>query len=394
MSVSSWNKLQPLQKIQAVHVDIMNSPIFATMGGVVCVGKFDLDEEIGTAGTDGCDVSYAPSFINEMPREELRYLVLHENFHKALHHCTEYHEVSTKYPKLTNKAMDYVVNGFIEEMDSEFKFVQRPTKIPPLVDPRFKDKSFIDVLRQLLREEEEPEDDGNGNGNGGFDIHKRGVGSAEIAKQLADAVKQGEIMAKKLRGSGSVNTNLSNTMQKRSTNWREHLRNFFVQICEGDDYSRFSPPNKLLQPHGILMPSHYSESTGEVVIACDTSGSMGGVYPTVFGEISRICLTATPKSVRIIWWEDTVAGEQVFTEKDYAGLAKLLKPAGGGGTRVSCVHEYIVEKKLNPKAVVYLTDGYIESDYTMHDCPTLWGVVDNESFVPRKGKVVQINSQQ
>jgi predicted metal-dependent peptidase len=96
--------------------------------------------------------------------------------------------------------------------------------------------------------------------------------------------------------------------------------------------------------------------------------------------------------VRVLWWESEVLGEQVFTAHDYDKLGKQLKPVGGGGTRLTCVAEYIAKHKLKPKAVIYLTDGYIESNYQLANFPTLFGVVDNDSFVPSKGKTVRIYS--
>ena len=61
---------------------------------------------------------------------------------------------------------------------------------------------------------------------------------------------------------------------------------------------------------------------------------------------------------------------------------------------MSCVAEYVREKQYKPKAVIYLTDGYIESNYSVCDgTQVLWGVVDNDHFVPSKGKAVRIYSE-
>jgi predicted metal-dependent peptidase len=147
-------------------------------------------------------------------------------------------------------------------------------------------------------------------------------------------------------------------------------------------------------PLGIILPSHFSEAIGEIVVACDTSGSMHGVYPVVFGEVARICQQMQPAKVRILWWDTKVAGDQTFTSKDYAQIAKLMVPKGGGGTTVSCVAAYLQEKKIKPKATIMLTDGYIESQYEVPPGPVLWGVVDNEGFTPRRGKKINIVSTQ
>lgn len=410
---STWNKMSLNDRIISCHVDISNSPKFAGLSGVVYVGEVRIDEGCETAGTDGRDVWYAPSFIEPLSRKQLRFLVLHESLHKALHHCSAYKSLCEKYPNLCNVAMDFVVNGTIEETDPQHEFIEHPTSVPPLLDPKFFGWSFVEVLQYLLKQtggkdlkdgEGACGDSGDGKGGNGvgkgkpMDKHVIGKLSGDVAtkteKEVTDALHQGKVLQKRLqnRGSGSSGSPLDNLIKKRDTNWREHLREWATSLCEGDEFSRFAPPNKRLLPLGVIMPSHFSESTGELIVACDTSGSMGGLYPVVFGEIARICENVLPDSVRVLWWEGSVVGDQVFKQHEYQNIARLLKPAGGGGTRVSCVAEYIEDNKLKPKGVLYLTDGYIESDYKLPEFPTLFGVVDNDHFVANKGKTVRIYS--
>ena len=200
------------------------------------------------------------------------------------------------------------------------------------------------------------------------------------------------MLAERLAGSKSAGNPLDRATQKRDTNWREHMREWITALCEGDDYSRFAPPNKRLLPLGVVMPSHFSEATGELIIACDTSGSMGGIYPTVFGEVARIVENVMPDSVRMLWWDSEVCGDQLFKPHEYAQIATLLKPAGGGGTSPNCVVEYIKTKKYQPKGVVWLSDGYLDGSDAKLDVPTLWGIVDNDHFVAPQGKTVRIYS--
>jgi len=392
----TWDKLTAPDKVIAVHVDISNNKDFAGLSGVVYVGDVKF-EDIGTAGTDGRDVYYDPAFVNTLSRKQLRYLVAHEALHKALMHCTNYAELSKKYPQLCNMAMDYVVNATIEEIDPNFTFVDRPTEPKPLIDPKYYGHSFIEVLQDLLRNPPPPPPEG-GNGDGTLDKHTFGkaeIGSKEakeLGTQIDDAIRQGKLLSDKLAGKGSRGGALDRATQKRDTNWREHMREWITALCEGDEYSRFSPPNKRLLPLGIVMPSHFSEATGELIIACDTSGSMNGIYPTVFGEIARIAQNVNPDGVRIVWWDTAVCGEQLFKPHEFDKIGSLLKPMGGGGTSPQCVVEYIRSKKYQPKGVVWLTDGYLDGSDGCVDVPALWGVVDNDHFKPPQGKAVRIYS--
>ena len=138
----SFDKLTPTQKIQAANIDCMRHPQFARLAGVIAMGKSEVRPGIPTACTDGKDKYYGEAFIEGFTRKQLRYLVLHENFHVALKHCVlpHYCDLFNKYKRTANAAADYVVNALIEELDPEFKFVERPTKVEPLVDAKFAGK--------------------------------------------------------------------------------------------------------------------------------------------------------------------------------------------------------------------------------------------------------------
>ena len=361
------------------------------------MGKRELKPGLRTAATDGLNMYFDPEFIEIQSREQLRYVMIHEAMHIGLRHCVAYPEVCKKYPQLSNMAMDYVVNGFIEEADPHRKWASHPTSVKPLLDPKYFGWSFLEVLHDLKTnpppESSEP-----------MDEHMQGTDSAtgqmteaeakQVEQAIDDAMRQGAIAAQKIAGKGKGNNPLEKSLHKRDTNWKQHLREFFEQIIQGDEYSRFCPPNKRMLASGFIMPSHFDLATGEIIVACDTSGSMYGILPIVFGEIAQICSSVRPERVRVIWWDGEVNSEQVFLPHEYEKIAQLVKPVGGGGTRVSCVAEYVREKQYKPKAVIYLSDGYIESNYNVVDgTQILWGIVDNDRFVPSKGKVVRIYSE-
>lgn len=391
---TTWEKMSLNERITAAHTDIMNHPEFALLSGVILSGKVQISDTIPTAATNGRDVKYGAAFMQPLNQKQVRYLVLHENGHKALKHCVWYRDIVRKHPRLSNIAQDYVINGMIEELDPAFKFVERPCK-GLCINSKYFGWGWIEVLQDLLKDGEEGGDKRNPDP---FDEHEDGSEEMdadeidELSDEIDEALRQGKIIVDRKRGESKGSNPLDALVKPRETNWREPLQEFIQSICAGHDNSRFCPPNKRLLASGFIMPSHFSESTGEIIVACDTSGSMTGVYPVVFGEIARICETARPESVRVIWWDSDVCGEQVFTEQNYGSIANLLKPSGGGGTYVSCVAQYIRYKEYKPKAVIYLTDGYIESSYVLPEVPCLWGVVDNQQFVPQRGKKLNINS--
>jgi predicted metal-dependent peptidase len=147
--------------------------------------------------------------------------------------------------------------------------------------------------------------------------------------------------------------------------------------------------NKRHMANDIYLPSVENESIGEIVVAIDTSGSIGGAEITEFAtELVSICDLCQPEVVRVLWWDTEVHGEQVFKD-NYSNIATLLKPMGGGGTHVSCVSDYVNKNKIKAECVLVFTDGYVESNIDWKiTSPTLWMVTQRKDFVPPVGKKV------
>jgi predicted metal-dependent peptidase len=129
---------------------------------------------------------------------------------------------------------------------------------------------------------------------------------------------------------------------------------------------------------------------GEVVVAIDTSGSIGQDQINAFaGELASICSAVSPEAVRVLWWDTMVHGEQLFTPDNYDRIGALLKPLGGGGTQVSCVSRHMIKNNINAECLVVFTDGFVE-DKIVWDMavPTLWLVTANKSWRPPAGQKV------
>ena len=391
----SFEKMTLNQRIQAANIDCMRHPKFALLAGVIMMGKSEVTDKLPTAATNGKDKLYGSAFIQDMTRKQLRYVVLHENFHVALKHCVLYKDIKKKWSRKVNKAQDYVINGLIEEMDPQFTFVERPTNVKPLIDPKFTGMSFQQVFN-LLPDPPDDEDKGDGDGDSPFDEHIDADNltheeQQDLERQIDDANRQGQMIARKLAGKEGGGRDIFGLASDRSTDWISALREFISSVSTGDDNSRFCPPNKRLLASGYLLPSHFTESVGELIIAADTSGSMGGFYKLLFGEVANICKQVKPANVRVLWWDTSVCADQAFKPDDYDQIATLLKPKGGGGTTPEVVTEYIAKHKIDAKAIVWLSDGYLGCDDPTTTMPSLWGVVGNDEFVAKHGKTLHIN---
>jgi predicted metal-dependent peptidase len=368
----------------------MNHPKFSTLSGAIMMGVNALQDGLPTAGTNGRDIYYGAEFVMRQSRKQLRYVQLHEATHIALRHCIEYTDLVKKYPRESNIAMDYVVNALIEQTDPMFVFVERPKDPVPLVDPKYFDRAFVDVLQDLLRNADPQQKQQQE-----FDTHMPAptdVDKEELQQAVQDALNHGDMVQKRLAGSSGSANPLHGLGVDRTTNWRNALREWVSTISKGDSYSRFNPPNRRFLPLGIIMPTHFDTTAGEIAILADSSGSMHSIYPVLFGEIANICRQANPDCVRLIWWDDKVRSEQVFKRGQYDTLAQALQPVGGGGTSPQAVTQYVQEKKYKLSGAIWLTDGYLDAKPTRVCSNELWGVFNNDFFKPAHGKVLRIHA--
>jgi predicted metal-dependent peptidase len=190
--------------------------------GVLSVGKVKFTDELPTAATNGRDVMYNPEFIKTLDDKELNYVVLHEALHKVYQHMHLWKKLWKENPMLANMAADYVVNYAIYEADEQSEIAKRPDSA--LFDLAYKGmttKQIFDMLKKVVTLL---------SNNAGHDTHDwEGAEQLsdeevkETAKQIDQALRQGEIIRGKMQG----NKNRSiNELLEPKVNWREQLRDF------------------------------------------------------------------------------------------------------------------------------------------------------------------------
>lgn len=401
----NWDLMTDEQRIAKCHFDFMRNEHFALLSGIVLTGDVVMRDDMPTAATNGYHCYYGRAFMRQQNNKQARWVVAHENFHKALRHCLPmYEQMVKRYPRESNIAMDYVVNGLIEQADPGHTFIEHPVGVTPYLDPKYYDWSFPKVLTDLIKNPP-PSKGGKGGGQGegvdSFDEHIPGEVDPKVVEkieqQINDALHQGEILRQQLKArskSGAGGSLEIGQIAERQTNWREHLLDFVSSVLKGNDIAKWSRINTRIfaaTQRKVILPTLWQESVGHVCINADTSGSMYGVYPVLFGEIARIIELVRPEKVTLIWWDTRVAKVQTFNPADYASIRGLLSPGGGGGTDPQVAVDYINQKKLDPQCVIWLTDGEIGDEPTDLHVPQIWGVVDG-TFTSKFGKTVHINS--
>lgn len=385
-------KLTEEQRVKKAHIALMKHPETALYSGVMMMGTTEvIDDAAVTAYTDGINKKYGRGFLNTVCKTdaEVAGLVLHENLHVALRHMINCRDLFKENRALANKAADYVVNGII--MAIKDKDV---VKLPEggLYDMRFANMSMREVYR-ILKEEQEEDEGGGGDGEYSFDEHDTdgpdGDGE-DINDKVDRALREGALLAGRL---GAEVPRVIEEALAPQVDWREVLKEFVSASTKGADEYTWRKFNRRVIANDIYLPSSENETVGEIVVAIDTSCSIGQAQLDEFGAtLKDICEAVTPEAVRVLWWDTKVHGEQMFMPDTYQSIGALLKPQGGGGTRVGCVPEYLNKKSVKAECLIVFTDGYVESDPVWSVAmPTLWLVTSRRGWTPPAGQLVMFN---
>ncbi len=411
------------QRIQKAIIDIMANPKYVALAGILMIGDRHVEddaEKCPTAYTNGRDETYGRAFVDSLNDAELRFLILHENYHKLYRHLTLWRWMFEQDAECANMACDYVINiKLVDDSKDNFATMTGALEIG-CFNEKYRDWDSARVFKDLQQNSKgggQGQGNGNGNGNGngkggsqqpnggksqgsgtGFDKHgwddakeMTAQEKTELAREIDEAIRQGALMAGK---TGSGGDREFGELLEAQIDWREALREFINSTCAGNDYSTWKKPNRRYIGANIYMPSGVTEKVGEIVIAPDTSGSTfaPGVLPAFLSEAKAICDTVKPERAHIIYWDTKVCQAEVYEHDELDKMIQSTKPKGGGGTTVEVVPAYLKDKNIKPQAVIVLTDGYLGGSWGQWDCPVLWCVIDNKSALPDCGATVHINS--
>lgn len=400
-------KLTAEQRLQKAAIDIMAHPRYMFLSGVLLIGTRTVRDDLPTACTNGRDEFYGRKFVESLNDKELRFLVIHEVYHKMYKHLTNLQHLFKLDASTANKACDYVINTQLVEENNGDRFA---TMTGPLTvgcyDLKYKGWDSVSVFRDLRENAEESggggqgeTGDGQGGASGeGFDQHDWEDAQAldpeerrQLERDIDEAVRQGVMAASKLGTGGD--RDFGELLQPQQ-DWREVLREFVQTTCTGHDYSTWRRPNRRYVASGMYMPSGVSETIGEIVIAPDMSGSIGPREITrMLSETKAIAEVVKPEAVRLLYWDTEICADERYTQAELDNMIQTTKPAGGGGTMVECVPNHIKTEQIKAQCAVVFTDGYLGGTWGEWPCPVLWVIVDNKSCRPPFGTVVHVTTR-
>jgi len=342
---------------------VLDHPFF---GCLALKMKLIEDKKVETAVTDGKSIDYNPSFIECLSNAETTGMLAHEVMHIALGH--NWRQGDREHNKW-NIACDYTINGNLEKAGFALP-------AGGLINHgEFDDMSAEEIYKVLPTQPDKKDKSSDPGGRGA--VKKSKDSTAKAKAEMKAAVNQALQIAK-----GKLSTEILRQVQeilKTVVPWHVLLRDF-VEMTARNDYN-WSKPNRRYFSRGICLPSLISEELPEVVIAVDTSGSINKEQLDIFAAEASAVLGAYETTIRVIYCDARVQGEDVFTRAD---LPMTLKPVGGGGTNFTPVFEHIAKNEYAPSYLIYFTDLYGRFPKEEPDYPVMWLVTGkgNERKVP------------
>ena len=385
------------RRLKKAKISLMREPKFALWSGILMLGKTEVVEDIPTACTNGRDESYGRKFIKSVDDKELAFVVLHENLHKAFKHLTTWRKLHDEDHKLANMACDYVINLMLVNMDPTEQYIAPPRrdgKVYVLIDRRFAKMNAKQVFDILKQEKEEGDEGGDSFDDHDWDGAKElsEEEQKELEREIDQGLRQGLAAAKKAGvGAGDMEREIGDMLTPK-VDWREQLREYVKSICSSKDTSSWRRVNRRFLSSDVYMPTLVGETVGHIVVAIDTSGSIGGDVITRFlSEVKAIADEVHPEKIDLLYWDHVVAGHEEYDISTQSNIVSSTKPRGGGGTDPTCVMNYINNTSMKPECIVILTDGEVGGNWgTEWAAPVLWVIKGSSSITAATGKSIHI----
>ena len=201
------------------------------------------------------------------------------------------------------------------------------------------------------------------------------MSNQELKDKLEDLVKNAAMQAK-LAGANippSIAKQLE-AIYNPQVHWATVLERI-VGSYKREDYSwlRF---NKAYFAHGIVLPTLYNESIGDIVVAVDTSGSISDdAYQHILGNLAFIHSNLHPSKLHLVQFTDSIHNTMESEEGD--DLNEDIFKRVNGGTDVNPVFDWVENQGIKPEVMIVFTDMYMPEVRHDPSYPVVWGVIDN-----------------
>ena len=385
------------EKLIKARVQLLqDNPFF----GSLAMGlTFIETDSLSTAGIDKRGIMvYNPKFVDKLTLDETKTLVVHEIMHVANLHFTR---IGSRNIVAWNQSGDIVINNL--EVNNGFRFSggllvgiiphDNTYKDGDLIVEEI-DKKCVEEVYNIVIKNFKDEDNGGGSGKGegdgeskdgnqnpnGFDEHKYDNEDSsnpttqeenrkieEMWKQnIADAVQRAKQQGNLPKGMERMIENI----ESPQVSWKRVLYKM-VQNSIPQGYT-YNEPHKRTHSLGIYLPKRKRGQKLDLVVAIDTSGSIGKDELTkFFSELYSIANSFSSVNIHVLGWDTQCESHNIIDNYNKQKLLSEINLQGGGGTDFTGIYDYLKSKNIKSKLLVFFTDGY--ADFSeREEIKTLW----------------------
>ena len=329
---------------------------------------FCIRNEISEAAVN---VEAAEIYVNPaagLSDEELKFVLAHEYLHAGLGH---YHRCQGRDPYLWNVACDFVINGWLIEI----QVGQFPAS-GGLYDEDLKGKSaeeiYDEIVKELRRYSKLPTFRGYGKGDmmGGS---RRFGAAASLDDFFRSALQQG-LEYHTEGGRGYVPAGLIEEIRALAMppiHWNVELGRWFdLHFAPLERRRTYARPSRrqgstpdIPRPRYVL--GEFPECSRTFGVVLDTSGSMSArLIGYALGAIASYAAAKEVPFARVVFCDAEAYDAGYLAPEDVAGKVEVK---GRGGTILQPGINLLQNAKDFPKdaPILIITDGYIESNLTV-----------------------------
>ena len=368
---------------------LVTQPAF---GHIVNRMRFAQNDDIQNCISDGKSFEYNDEFIAGVDEEDLEFALSHAALHQILNHTTRKAKRATYLWQL---ATDYAVSSMLKESgyilpgfaryqkrfdglyaEEIYAILQDEIKNEEFSDDEELESGFNEENKQQQKQQHQKQKEKNTSQEDDYQME------AELEERLEQKFIE-QLLEKFEEEMPEAIKRYLNIKPKSKIDWRHELRRAIEHYAK-EDYSLYPASKKLLY-EGIYLPSLKSEEL-QLVIAVDTSGSIDNELLDAFlSEVAYILLSIPNYKIEFLAVDDKV--------REHITLRKGMKfpdfVYGGCGTDFRVTFEYLHQKHITPRMLLYFTDleGFFPKK--IPDCEVIW-VTKSEKDIPFGRKMILI----
>jgi predicted metal-dependent peptidase len=355
------------------------------------------------------NVYYVKEFVDELADEELIGVIAHEIGHLVF--LTQLRE-NGRDKTGWNFATDITINSLLSRNNFSLpKGVLIPSyndevKLGKVTIEKCSQKLSEEIYEELPKMEEDEsnyyvEGEGSGKGKGEkqqvgkkFDEHLKGEELTQsekraLQKEWNDRVQEAVTTAR-MKGDLPIGMErLLGKIHEEKINWKGVLNGFITQqIPYNFSYAK---PSKRSISVGEYMPYIEKEKI-DISVMIDLSGSVGeGELSDFLSEIIGIARAYQERIDMRIFTHDTECYDCGLVRNGNIERIKQLELKGGGGTSFQKPIEFLKENNVNPKCLIWLTDGFGDK-VEKQNYPILWVLSKggSDELIKDSGEVIEL----